>query len=473
MSLAIGCFLVACALLAWSGAGKLARPSATRAAARAIGAPSSTAAVRALGALELGAAVAGAMWGGPAALLVASVYCGLAVAAFLLVRRAPDTPCGCLGASDTPASRTHVGLNLAAAAVAVIASFGGPPLAQISGRQLMVVTIVVEAVVLALLTVLVFGLLRSHADILRRLHAIDPDDDGAVAPARVPIALNGRRGAHDISGVGVNDSAAHIAIAATQHRTLVAFLSSGCLTCRTFWDAFADVDALDLPPDVRLVVVAKDPQEESVSVLRELAPAGLPVVLSSAAWEAYAVPGSPYFVLVDGAAGRVEGEGTGTSWPQVRNLIVSASDDTATAPVEKRASIVSCSPTASRPVTPSSIRMVRPSERSRCRGGVRARVCGRDPQHVVALRSVDAHEHQPARGAGPEPVVHRHREPRTSRRRRSPAQCSARGWAHSARRWRTPPGRGQSSRRSRSSRRAACCSTHACSAGVSRGRADK
>ena len=40
------------------------------------------------------------------------------------------------------------------------------------------------------------------------------------------------------------------------------------------------------------------------------------------------VPGSPYFVLVDGAAGRVEGEGTGTSWPQVRNLIVSASDDT-------------------------------------------------------------------------------------------------------------------------------------------------
>jgi hypothetical protein len=53
--------------------------------------------------------------------------------------------------------------------------------------------------------------------------------------------------------------------------------------------------------------------------------------MSSAAWEAYQVPGSPYFVLVDGVAGRVEGEGTGATWPQVRNLIVQAGGDDADA----------------------------------------------------------------------------------------------------------------------------------------------
>ena len=104
-------------------------------------------------------------------------------------------------------------------------------------------------------------------------------------------------------------------------------MSSGCLTCRTFWDAFADADGLQLPSDVRVVVVAKDPHDESVSTLRDLAPPDLPVVLSSAAWSDYGVPGSPYFVLVDGPSGRVRGEGTGMTWPQVHSLLTQATDD--------------------------------------------------------------------------------------------------------------------------------------------------
>jgi hypothetical protein len=328
--LATGLFLAACALLAWSGVAKLSRPAATRDAARAIGAPSSASAVRALGAIELGAAALGALVGGFTAILVAIVYGGLALTALLLVRRAPGTPCGCLGSATAPASRAHVAIDGAAAAVALVAAAGGPPLTQLGKGNLMPVLIAVETVVLALLCVLVVGLLRSHAEILGRLHALDDGGGGDTDATRsrlVPVALNGRRGAHDIAGTGLRDDAAHVAIAGTRHRTLVAFLSSGCLTCRSFWDAFADVDGLDLPSDVRLVVVAKDPQEESMSALRELAPPGLPVVMSSAAWESYAVPGSPYFVLVDGAEGRVEGEGTGTDWPQVRNLIVLANDD--------------------------------------------------------------------------------------------------------------------------------------------------
>ena len=190
----------------------------------------------------------------------------------------------------------------------------------------------IETVVLVLLTVLVAGLLRSHAEILRRLHALgaglDPDAPVPVAMAGArpsPLGLAGT--ASDVHGIGLSDDAMHVSVVGTDHQTLLAFLTSGCLTCRGFWDAFADQRALAVPDDLRLVVVAKDANEESISALRKLAPRNLTVVMASAAWEAYNVPGSPYFVLVDGPDGRVRGEGTGTSWPQVWNLLRQAADD--------------------------------------------------------------------------------------------------------------------------------------------------
>jgi hypothetical protein len=127
--------------------------------------------------------------------------------------------------------------------------------------------------------------------------------------------------------VGLRDDAVSIPVRDVQHRTLLAFLSSGCLTCHGFWDAFTRPDALGLPPDVRLVVVTKDAAEESVRSLRDLAAPDLAVVMSSAAWESYTVPGSPYFALVDGAQGRVVGEGTGASWAQVQSLLTHATGD--------------------------------------------------------------------------------------------------------------------------------------------------
>jgi hypothetical protein len=84
---------------------------------------------------------------------------------------------------------------------------------------------------------------------------------------------------------------------------------------------------LTCPDDVRLVVVTKDAAEESVTALEDLAPRGIPVVMSSATWAAYDVPGSPYFLLVDGPGSKVIGEGTGTSWEQVRHLMLQATGD--------------------------------------------------------------------------------------------------------------------------------------------------
>ena len=192
--------------------------------------------------------------------------------------------------------------------------------------------IAIEAVVIGLLTILVAGLLRSHGEILKRLHALGAGLDETVPDstrsfATLPPSPEGFGAAFDVDGTGLRDDAVHVSVVGTRHQTLFAFLSSGCLTCHTFWTAFADRAALDLPDDLRLVVVVKDAAEESISALRRIAPPHVSVVMSSAAWDDYRVPGSPYFVLVDGRAARVRGEGTGASWDQVWNLLRQAADD--------------------------------------------------------------------------------------------------------------------------------------------------
>ena len=181
------------------------------------------------------------------------------------------------------------------------------------------------AVVVAVLVVLVAGLLRSHAVVLRRLHELGAGVDPAaprVAPGR-PSPTNapvGRRAA-DVVGVDPAGNAVALRIVGAQHDTVLAFLSSTCLTCARFWDDLADARSVALPDGARLVVVAKGPAEESPSAIAELAPRGFTTVMASEPWEAYDVPGSPYVVCVDGPTGTVKGEGTGGSWQQVAGLL--------------------------------------------------------------------------------------------------------------------------------------------------------
>ncbi len=54
----------------------------------------------------------------------------------------------------------------------------------------------------------------------------------------------------------------------------------------------------------------------------------MPLVASSSAWEGFGVPGSPYFVYVDGT-GRVVGEGSAATWPAVATLMGQAHADDA------------------------------------------------------------------------------------------------------------------------------------------------
>ena len=174
----------------------------------------------------------------------------------------------------------------------------------------------VETVLLVILVVLVAGLLRSHAEILRRL-----GPDGSPNP--VPRAPERAAGAPApaIAGSTPDADAVVLDLAVPGSPTLLAFLSSGCSTCAAFW---AGMHEARLPAGVQPVVVTRGADREQVGRLRELAPPGVAVVMSSPAWEDYAVPGSPYFVLVDGA---IRGEGVATTWPALASFVSDAIAD--------------------------------------------------------------------------------------------------------------------------------------------------
>jgi hypothetical protein len=176
-----------------------------------------------------------------------------------------------------------------------------------------------EAVVLALLVLLVAGLLRSHAEILRRLEAIDAAPQRAAQPGDAPGILDpdlpapGGRAtvAHDIAGQTLAGGALQIAPSTPGRPTLLAFLTSGCTVCGGFWKTFSSERRPQLPDGGRRVV---------------LAAGDVPVLLSTAAWADYAVPGAPYFVFVDGR-GQVAGEGSAREWSQVASLLADAVAD--------------------------------------------------------------------------------------------------------------------------------------------------
>ena len=195
----------------------------------------------------------------------------------------------------------------------------------------MVEVVTIEAVAIVLLGLLVCGLLRSHAEILRRLHqlgaGLDPDGAAGVAsPVPAPVRRSSTTG-FDLAGTTVADEAVRIGVVGARQSTVLAFLSSGCLTCGSFWETFGSPDRLAVPGGARLVIVTKGPAEESESRVRELAPASVPVVMSTAAWEDYRVPHTPYFVYVDGPSGRVIGEGSAQHWQQVVSLWAQALAD--------------------------------------------------------------------------------------------------------------------------------------------------
>ena len=150
-----------------------------------------------------------------------------------------------------------------------------------------------------------------------------PDRDSTSAPT--------------VAGLTPGGDAQAVAPASDGALTLLAFLSTGCASCAGFWEAFRQPGQLGLPTGTRLVVVTKGPDREIPGEVAALAAPGLLVLMSSDAWTDYEVPGSPFFVLVDGTAGRRIGEGVANHFSQVAELVRRAEVDTAAFAVRTRA----------------------------------------------------------------------------------------------------------------------------------------
>ncbi len=207
----------------------------------------------------------------------------------------------------------------------------------------MVALAVVLGVVVLLLGVLVAGLLRSHADILKALHDLGAgvgDPKGTTGPIDagrspgVPVTMGpplpGERNstsAPAVAGVTPGGDALAVSVGTSAHATLLAFLSSGCHTCAGFWQSFREADRLGLPAGTRLVVVTKGPELEVPAAVATSSHPGLTVIMSTDAWNDYEVPGSPFFVLVDGRSGRRIGEGVANHFHQVVEMVRRAEAD--------------------------------------------------------------------------------------------------------------------------------------------------
>jgi hypothetical protein len=193
----------------------------------------------------------------------------------------------------------------------------------------MVVLVACETLLLVLLVVLVVGLLRSHAEILRRLQPAEgagSTEPGGGLEIPPPPRGSGVRGGHDLAGTTLAGDAVKVGLGPEAPPTLLAFLSSGCSTCERFWgDLRRGETPRELPRGVRIMPVTKDPSEESPSRLAKLAGDSVAFVMSSAAWRDYGAPGAPYFVYVE--RGEVHGEGSASSWQQISALLRDAIAD--------------------------------------------------------------------------------------------------------------------------------------------------
>ena len=228
----------------------------------------------------------------------------------------------------------------------------------------MTALVLFEAVVILLLSVLVVGLLRSHAQILRALHDLGVNmEDGAPEPSRrtfragnrgdaararaaesgvVPagapaserigaadlaLPTDGPLGdAHDVLGTSPLGDGVAISLRGSTDRVLLAFLTSGCQSCLGFWQAFEDAEnRLVAGPGSRLVALTKGSDQESPAAVAALVGVDFETVMSTEAFDDYSVPIAPYFVLID--SGRVIGEGAAASFDQLRSLMSKALTD--------------------------------------------------------------------------------------------------------------------------------------------------
>ncbi|HSM43616.1 MAG TPA: hypothetical protein VK969_01225 [Acidimicrobiia bacterium] len=191
----------------------------------------------------------------------------------------------------------------------------------------MTAVVIIEAVVIVMLLILVAGLLKSHAEILRRLDRLGAAADSAdhESPQQPRTSGLGRAPTDEIIGIEPGGSAVSASLSPRTGETLLAFLSTGCASCQVFWEEFATHPAL-LATDARPIIVTKGSGAESPPKVAQLAPPEIRVVMSDEAWDEFKVPLTPYFMLVGGDGGII-GEGSATNMDRLLDLLRGSADD--------------------------------------------------------------------------------------------------------------------------------------------------
>lgn len=189
----------------------------------------------------------------------------------------------------------------------------------------MTALVVLEGVVILLLLILVAGLLKSHAEILRQLHRLGASNESDAPDRRARTTGFAEAPISELTGVDISGATRTVTLEGGRHHTLLAFLTSGCASCLTFWETLGR--GFDLPwTETRTVVVTKGPASESPGRLSELAAPQIPVILSDEMWDLFRVPMTPYFLLVDGDA-HIVGEGSATTPEQLVGLLRQSAAD--------------------------------------------------------------------------------------------------------------------------------------------------
>jgi hypothetical protein len=198
--------------------------------------------------------------------------------------------------------------------------------------------VVMEAVVIVILAVLVAGLLRSHAEILRKLHRLglgEGHDQTTGSPPLRPVALESVP-TDAIVGMTPNGISTAVSITGSRGFTMLAFLSSGCGTCQHFWHEFGRDEHVSPRRGIRTVIVTKSAADESLTDVKRLAPVDPVTIMSTEAWERFAVPYTPYFVLIDTERGAVVGNGAAATRDQLVGLVDRALGDGEEASILRR-----------------------------------------------------------------------------------------------------------------------------------------
>ena len=185
------------------------------------------------------------------------------------------------------------------------------------------------------LGVLVVGLLRSHAEVLKRLDRLGVRlDDPELHQHETTLAVRALTSDSvdsgeykDVVGTTPEGDTVSVSPGLGEDPTLLAFLSTSCSSCTNFWEGF------DAPVSVigrtrfRVAVVTLGPDEESPTRAAGLRRGSVDVLMSSQAWDDYSVPGAPYFVLVAPAGGGVIGEGTASTFAALEEFLTDAGND--------------------------------------------------------------------------------------------------------------------------------------------------